>query len=188
VSTDEQTTAQQRDALIAAGCHVIFQDEAASGADRDRPGLRSAISELRQGDILVIARLDRLARSASHLLQIAEDLRARGCDLQSLHENIDTSTASGKLMFTMLAAFAEFELNVIRERTKERLAAKKRRGERVGRKPKLNEHDVAAARTMLEAGHSAAYVAGRLRCGRATLYRALAKSPASVLSIVPGRT
>lgn len=174
VSTDAQSTDQQMDALRAAGCVAIYADEAWSGADRNRPGLSAALRELREGDTLVIVRFDRLARSVRHLLELAEDLRERGCSLRSLHDHVDTSSAAGKLLYTMLAAIAEFERSVAMERTRERLAAKKRRGESIGRPVKLTAADLEEARVMLAAGKSAAYVASRFRVSRATLYRHIA--------------
>jgi hypothetical protein len=108
VSTDEQTTALQLDALRAAGCAVIHED-AASGALRSRPGLERAIADLAPGDTLVVWKLDRLGRSLRHLLESAEALRGRGVALRSLTEHIDTGTAAGQMLYSVLGAVAQFE-------------------------------------------------------------------------------
>lgn len=136
VSTLDQTPQLQNDALERAGCRKVFVDFA-SGADRDRPELAKCLAYLRKGDTLVFWKMDRLARSVLHLGEIAEDLAARGVGLRSLTEPIDTTTATGKLMFHLLSSFAEFERNVIRERTLAGLAAARARGRIGGRRPKV---------------------------------------------------
>ncbi len=173
VSTDAQTTALQLDALRAAGCTVIHE-EALSGAIAKRPALSRALEDAKPGDTLVIWKLDRLGRSLPNLLDVAQQLRARGVELRSITEAFDTATPSGNLLFAVLGAVAQFERDVMRERVVAGLAAKRRRGERVGRAPALTPSQVAAARTLLEAGDSVGCVARDLRVGRSTLYRAIA--------------
>lgn len=173
VSTDDQTTALQHDALERAECTEIFEDSA-SGALRSRPGLDRALERLRAGDTLVVWRLDRLGRSLRDLLDLAEALQERGVALRSLSDHIDTATAAGRMLYAVLGAVAQFERDVMRERTTAGLAAAKRRGERLGRRPALTPAQVREAKAMLERGEGAAHVARVLRVGRSTLYRALA--------------
>jgi DNA invertase Pin-like site-specific DNA recombinase len=135
VSTDGQTLAPQLDALRAAGCDLLFQEHA-SGVDRTRPELARALAACCKGDTLIFTKLDRIARSQIHLLEIAELLRKRGAGLRSLGDPIDTTTLGGRLMFGMLAAFAEFERGLIVERTLSGLAAARARG-RIGGNPML---------------------------------------------------
>ena len=117
VSTDDQNLDLQNDALREAGCERIFQDKV-SGAKGDRPGLNRTYEELRRGDVLVVWRLDRLGRSLKELIAHAEMLAERQIGLRSITEAIDTTTSGGKLVFHIFAALAEFERNLIRERTK----------------------------------------------------------------------
>ena len=116
VSTQEQNTSLQRDALHAAGCERLFEEKA-SGAQRDRPQLKAALDYMREGDTLVVWKLDRLARSLRQLIDTVEELNSREIGLRSLTESIDTTTAGGKLIFHIFGALAEFERSVIRERT-----------------------------------------------------------------------
>ena len=173
VSTGEQTLDAQKDALRAAGCVEIFSD-VASGAKTDRDGLEAVLSALHQGDTLVVARLDRLGRSMPHLVATIHDLAECGIGFRSLAESIDTTSAAGRLVLHIFASLADFERELIRERTRDALAAKKRRGEAVGRRRALNTSRLSAAREMLDGGHGAAHVARVLKVGRSTLYRALA--------------
>ena len=142
VSTEEQDLAPQLDALRAAGCTELFEEHA-SGASRARPQLQAALARVRRGDTLVVARIDRLARSLAHLLQVVEDLRARGAHFRSLADPIDTAGPSGVLVLQMLGAVAEFERSLIQERTKAGLVAAKARG-RVGGNPGLRAGEPAA--------------------------------------------
>lgn len=176
VSKTSQTVEQQIDALQKLGVAAVFGDEGISGSRRDRPGLRDALADLRSGDLLCVVALDRLARNLSHLIQIRDELQRRGCHLISIRDGIDTSTATGTLIFHVIGAIAEFERSVTMERTAERLAAMKRRGLPVGRRPALTAAQIAAARRELAAGVSAALVAKNLGCGRSTLYRHLGAS------------
>jgi DNA invertase Pin-like site-specific DNA recombinase len=134
VSTADQNPELQFDALKKAGCGKIFVDNA-SGSDRDRPELAKCLAFLRRGDVLVFWKLDRLARSTVHLGQIAEMCREKGVDIRCLTQPIDTTTPTGKLMFSILACFAEFERDIIVERTLAGLAAARARG-RIGGRPK----------------------------------------------------
>jgi len=172
VSTDAQTTRLQLDALKAAGCERIFEDKE-SGALRSRPRLDRALAELHAGDTLVVWKLDRLGRSLRHLLDISETLRERGVALRSLTEHIDTATAAGKMLYAVLGAVAQFERDVLRERTVAGMRAAKSRGEHIGRPPALTSSQIREARKMLERGGSPSHVARVLRIGRSTLYRHL---------------
>ena len=127
VATTEQNVALQQDALEAVGCTRLFTDTA-SGARAERPGLIEALKECRSGDTLVVWKLDRLGRSLPHLVATVRDLVARGVGFQSLQENIATTTSGGKLIFHLFAALAEFERDLIRERTQAGLAAARARG------------------------------------------------------------
>lgn len=138
VSTQDQLLDLQRDALKGAGCEKIFEDQI-SGASRSRSGLDSALEVLRSGDTLVVWRLDRLGRSLPHLIETVGDLEKRGVGFRSLGEAIDTTSPSGTLVFQIFGAIAEFERNLIRERTQAGLAAARARGRMGGRPPKLNE-------------------------------------------------
>lgn len=170
VSTQDQDATLQRVALQGMGCDRLF-DETASGAQRDRPELAAALEYMREGDTLVVWKLDRLARSVRQLIETVEDLEARGIGFRSITENIDTTSPGGKLVFHLFAALAEFERGLIRERTMAGLASAKARG-RVGGRPKaLTEKDRAAARALLADGDiTIAEVAQRVGVSPATLY------------------
>jgi DNA invertase Pin-like site-specific DNA recombinase len=144
VSTDEQGTDPQRDELRAAGCDTILEEHA-SGADRSRPVLARLLREIRPGETLVVVRLDRLARSVSHLLAVIEQLETRGAHFRSLHDPIDTTTPQGMFSLQVLGAVAQLERALIAERTKAGLQAARARG-RVGGNPGLRARDPAAIR------------------------------------------
>jgi len=171
VSTQDQKTELQIDALKKAGCERIFEEKT-SGAKRDRPELNAALDYIREGDTIVVWKLDRLARSLKQLIETVEDLESRGIGLKSLTENIDTGTSGGRLVFHIFGTLAEFERSIIRERTVAGLAAARARG-RVGGRPKaLTEDDVAAARAMLKQPDiTVKDIAERLNVSVATLYR-----------------
>lgn len=135
VSTNDQSTAMQKHALKQMGCEKIFTDTI-SGVRTDRPGLDNAFNHLRAGDTLVVWKLDRLGRSLQHLIQTVKALQEKKIGFQSLQENIDTTTSGGKLIFHIFSALAEFERDVIRERTKAGLTAARARG-RLGGRPSL---------------------------------------------------
>jgi len=178
VSTAEQTTGLQTDALAQAGCERVF-DETASGAQRDRPELAKAIEFLRPGDVLVVWKLDRLARSLRQLIETVEDLQARGIGFISITEGIDTTSAGGKLVFHIFGALAEFEREMIRERTVAGLKSAKGRGVRLGRPSALTDQQIAMARSLKASGElTSSQIARQLRVSRATLYRVLANTGA----------
>ncbi|AGY56347.1 recombinase family protein [Gloeobacter kilaueensis] len=137
VSTDDQDLNLQRDALRQAGCKRIYEDQA-SGAQAARPGLERVLEVIRAGDALVVWRLDRLGRSLKDLIALVELLEGRGVGLVSLHESISTASSSGKLVFHLFAALAEFERNLIRERTQAGLSAARARGRKGGRPKALD--------------------------------------------------
>lgn len=172
VSTMEQNPDLQIDELRAAGCDEIYIDRM-SGAKVDRPELNNCLRHLREGDTLVIWRLDRLARSLRHLIEIVEDLDRRAVGLRSLRDPIDTTSAAGKLVFQVFGAMAEFERNLIRERVKAGLDAAKKRGRRGGRPRSLSQADVRKAQLLINGGETATDVAKTFGVGRATLYREL---------------
>jgi DNA invertase Pin-like site-specific DNA recombinase len=173
VSTDGQTTRTQIDALRAAGCDEVFEDAGVSGGTITRDGLDACLAGLRDGDTLVVTRLDRLGRSLPHLVSTVHDLAERGVGFVSLAEAINTTTATGRLVLGIFASLAAFERDLISERTTAALAAKKRRGESVGRRPALTPAQVREARALLAAGRGPSYVARTFRVGRSTLYRHL---------------
>ncbi|SNB79775.1 Resolvase, N terminal domain, partial [Arboricoccus pini] len=127
VSTDDQNLDLQRRALTAAGCEKIFEDQI-SGASTKRPGLDDALAQCGNDDVLVVWKLDRLGRSLSHLIAVVQELGDKGCGFQSLSENIDTTTAGGRLVFHLMGSLAEFERALIAERTRAGLAAARMRG------------------------------------------------------------
>jgi len=177
VSTDEQTTALQHDALRAAGCDPIFEDAAASGSLRSRPGLDEALAAVRAGDTLVVWKLDRLGRSLRHLLDVAETLRERKVALRSLTDHIDTATAAGRMLYAVLGAVAQFERDVMRERTVAGLQAARARGHHLGRKRMLTREQIREAAEMLGRAESPAKIARVFGCSRSTVYRAVAALP-----------
>jgi DNA invertase Pin-like site-specific DNA recombinase len=171
VSTQDQDPALQLDALERAGCERIYR-ETASGAQRDRPELKAALDYMRDGDTLVVWRLDRLARSMKQLIETVEDLEARGVGFRSLTESIDTTTAGGRLVFHIFGALAEFERSIIRDRTRAGLAAARARGRTGGRPPVLKDSDRAAALALLcDADIPVKEVARRLGISQAALYQ-----------------
>ena len=173
VSTRDQKPHLQVDALQEAGCERIFQ-ETVSGAKRERPELQSALDFMRTGDTLVIWKLDRLARSTRQLLDTVEGLARRGIGLKALTQDIDTTTAGGRLIFTVFSAIAEFEREIIRERTRAGLDAAHSRGRKGGRPRALVEKDLKQARALLtDPEITVEDVARRLGVGPSTLYRYL---------------
>jgi DNA invertase Pin-like site-specific DNA recombinase len=174
VSTYDQTLNLQRDALTQAGCTRIFTDTA-SGVKAERKGLEEALSYIRAGDTLVVWRLDRLGRSLSDLIATMTMLEGRKIGFKSLTENIDTTTSGGKLIFHIFGALAEFERNLIRERTQAGLAAARARGKKGGRPKALTQRQLGIARELYEKRHPIAEICRTLRISKATLYRALNK-------------
>ena len=174
VSTQDQKLDLQRDALKAAGCSTIFEDQT-SGTRAKRPGLDQVLAKLGPGVVLVVWRLDRLGRSLSHLVEVLKTIEAKGAGFVSLNEAIDTTSAGGRLVFHMMAALAEFERALIVERTQAGLAAAKSRGVKLGPKRKLTPRQIEHGRSLLTSGETGHAVAQSLGVSRATLYRAIGK-------------
>jgi len=175
VSTDDQKLDLQTDALKAEGCEEIFSD-VASGAKDERKGLIEALKYIRKGDTLVVWKLDRLGRSLKHLIEVVNDLTKREIGFKSLKENIDTTTSGGKLVFHIFGALAEFERDIIRERTIAGLAAARVRGRLGGRKPMMDEKKVKMALELIDTNnYSVTEVCKFLKISRSTLYRNLSR-------------
>jgi DNA invertase Pin-like site-specific DNA recombinase len=173
VSTRDQQAHLQLDALRDAGCERIFE-ETASGARRDRPELNAALEFMRAGDTLVVWKLDRLARSTRQLLETVELFDQRQIGLKTITQNIDTTNAGGRLIFTVFGAIAEFEREIIRERTRAGLDAARSRGRNGGRPRSLSDKDLQQARALLtDPEITVEEVARRFGVGPSTLYRYL---------------
>jgi DNA invertase Pin-like site-specific DNA recombinase len=173
VSTRDQQPEAQLDALTAAGCEKTFTDHA-SGTLARRPALDEALAYVRAGDTLVVTKLDRLGRSVRNLKQVADDLQSREVALRALSQGIDTATPGGRLFFHMLAAIAEFEHDLIVERTVDGLAAARARGRKGGPKFKMTPTRIAQARAMYDAGqHTVQEIADTFGVSRPTIYRHL---------------
>ena len=173
VSTTDQDLTIQREALKAAGC-VIIKEEKVSGTSRQgRAELDNLLRFIREGDTLVVTRIDRLARSVADLQDIVRLLRERGANLMATEQKVDTSTAAGKCFFDMLGVFAEFETNLRRERQMEGIAKAKAKGIYTGRKPII---DVDEVRRLKEEGLGATEIAKRLKIVRSSVYRVLAEA------------
>ncbi len=169
----------QLDALTAAGCARIFT-ESASGVNTSRPELEAALDYLREGDQLVVWRLDRLGRSLPHLLDVLARLDGRGVGFRSLTEALDTSTSGGRLVFSVFGAIAQFEHELITERTRAGLAAAKAQG-RVGGRPRtMTQANIDYARDQRTGGASWNDIAASLRVSRSTVQRSLAGNPGFV--------
>jgi DNA invertase Pin-like site-specific DNA recombinase len=171
VSTQDQTLNLQKDALEKIGCTKIFTDTA-SGAKAERNGLEEALEYVREGDTLVVWRLDRLGRSLKHLIETITKLNNRKIGFKSITENIDTTTSSGKLVFHIFGALAEFERDIIRERTQAGLQAARARGRKGGRPKSLTEKKTAMAQALYNDKHNTVdEICKTLNISRATLYR-----------------
>lgn len=178
VSKHDQQLKMQIDALLDYGCHKdeIFTDHI-SGAKTERPGLEKCMQELQEGDTLVVWRLDRLGRSMPHLVSIIEDLKARGISFKSLCDGaIDTTTASGELVFNIFSSLAQFERKLIQERTKAGLDAARARGKKGGRKKTLSTDPKVLTARKMHKNHdmSISSICSMLNISRATFYRYLA--------------
>jgi DNA invertase Pin-like site-specific DNA recombinase len=173
VSTHEQTLALQQDALTNAGCTKIYTDTA-SGAKTERKGLEESLNYVRKGDTLVVWRLDRLGRSLTHLIATMTNLEERGIGFKSLTENIDTTTSGGKLVFHIFGALAEFERNLISERTTAGLTAARARG-RIGGRPKaLTPQQRKIAQALYDdPNNSILEICRTLKISKVTLYRSI---------------
>lgn len=176
VSTDDQHLDLQRDALQKAGCERVFEDTA-SGAKAERVGLATLMAVLRAGDTVVIWRLDRLGRSLKDLIALVEQLDAAGVGLRSVQENIDTVSIGGRLVFHVFGALAEFERNLIRERTRAGLTAARARGRQGGRQKRLDPAKRAVAlRLYHERQHTVEEICRMMGVGRSTLYNYLTEA------------
>jgi DNA invertase Pin-like site-specific DNA recombinase len=183
VSTNEQDTAAQVSALKSAGCEKIFREKA-SGGRWDRPELHRLLDQLRKGDVLIVARLDRLSRSLRDVLAIMEKIQEAEAGFRSLTEAIDTTTAPGRMMMQMVGAFAEFERAILRERTKAELDAARKRGCIGGRRPKLRPVQQDEIVSMVSNGTKTAAGAARLfNVHPATVSRILAKAGAGTIGV-----
>jgi DNA invertase Pin-like site-specific DNA recombinase len=171
VSTTDQDLTVQIEALKAAGCDVIRKEKASGTSTKGRTELATILDFIREGDTLVVTRIDRLARSIADLQDIVRTLRARGAALRATEQPIDTGTAAGKCFLDMLGVFAEFETNLRRERQLEGIAKAKAAGVYKGRKPTISSAEV---QKLKDAGLGATEIAKRLGIGRASVYRALA--------------
>lgn len=175
VSTNDQNTALQRDALERSGCELIFEDKM-SGRTAERPGLKKLLKRLSPGDTLVVWKLDRLGRSMRNLVILVEELKQRSVNFRSLTDSIDTSTPMGRFFFHIMGALAEMERELIVERTRAGLAAARAQGRIGGRRPKLTPEQWAQAGRLLEGGETRQRVALIFDVGLSTLYK---KFPAS---------
>ena len=173
---DRQSVDLQRDALITTGVDArhIYSDKA-SGAHDDRPGLKACLAWLKEGDTLVVWKLDRLGRSLSHLLEIVADFRERGIAFRSLTEHMDTATPQGELLFSMFGALAQYERALTRERVVAGLVAARSRGRRGGRPLAINTEKVAAITAALEGGASKAAICRNFGVARSTLIDTLTR-------------
>jgi len=173
VSTDEQTLISQCQRLSAAGCEKLFEEKI-SGTARNRPKLEKLLEQLRKGDVLVVTRLDRLARSTSELLRIAERITEKNAELQSLDEPwADTTSPSGRMIMTVFAGIAEFERTLILSRTQEGRLAAQGRGVAFGRPKKMLPDQQELARDLVRDGKSISAVARTFNVHPATIYRVL---------------
>jgi len=171
-TTQHQTLEIQTEALKKAGCERLFLEQM-SGRTRDRPQLKALLAQLRQGDTVICLKLDRLARSVGDLCQISRDIENAGANLQVIDQAIDTSTPTGRLLFHMLAAIAEFEADLIRERVNSGLANAKRKGVKLGRKPVTTNKQNKMIQSLADKGHSWTEIAKEMGISRQTVYRRL---------------
>lgn len=172
ISTLTQTLDQQTEQLTAAGAGKIFSD-VMSGARDDRPGFAECLQYLREGDTLVVWRLDRLGRNMRAIINTLNDLTERGVTVRSVHDGVDTGTSTGRMVAGILMSIAEYERELIRERTVLKLDHARKSGVKFGRPAKLSSEQAALARRMKESGETAATICKTLSIGRTTLYRYL---------------
>jgi DNA invertase Pin-like site-specific DNA recombinase len=177
VSTPDQSLDAQTDLLTAAGCERVFSEKV-SGKLATRPEWDKALDYARKGDVLVVTKLDRIGRSVHHLVEVVQYLREHGIGLRVLQQAIDTTTPGGMLVFHVFAAVAEFERELIVERTRDGLAAARARGRKGGRPAKMTASKLAIARQMYDSReHKMADIAAVVGVSRATLYRHLEPAP-----------
>lgn len=176
VSTREQNIRMQCDALIAAGCDLLFDDQGVSGKHEHRPGLDAMLAELRSGDMVVVFSLDRLGRSVLHLADMLVRFRQDGVHFHALNEGINTATPGGKLVFHVFSAVAEFQREIIVENTLAGLESARRQGTRLGRPPLLSPEKIALMHSLYRKRRmTKAEIAQRLRVSRSTLDRAFSR-------------
>lgn len=174
VSTSDQNLDLQIDELTKIGCEQIFCDKI-SGATTDRPQLKEALNLCKDGDTLVVWKLDRLGRSLKHLVDTVSSLGERGVGFKTCRDGIDTTTSSGRLVFHIFAALAEFERALIKERTIAGLEAARLRGQKGGRPPKLTIQELKIAKKLISSGTNISEISKVLNVSRVTLWRALNK-------------
>ncbi|TYQ18284.1 UNVERIFIED_CONTAM: DNA invertase Pin-like site-specific DNA recombinase [Acetivibrio alkalicellulosi] len=173
VSTQDQNVDLQKDKLTKAGCEKIFYD-VASGAKPERTGLKDAIEYMREGDILVVWKLDRLGRSLKHLIEVVSELEKGKIGFKSLRENIDTTSSGGRLIFHVFGALAEFEREIIRERTNAGLSAARSRGKKGGRPKSMDSKKITMAKALFyDKKNSIKDICETLKVSKPTLYRYL---------------
>ena len=177
VSSTDQSLTVQEDALKAAGCPTIRSEKVTGTTREGRTELATLLDFIRDGDTLVVTRIDRLARSIADLQDIVRTLRAKGAMLKATEQPIDTSTAAGKCFLDMLGVFAEFETNLRRERQMEGIARAKAAGVYKGRRPSI---DLDKIKELKDRGLGATEIAKHLKIGRASVYRVLGQAPASM--------
>ena len=170
ISTQDQNLDLQRDALLKAGCQKFFEDKV-SGTRADRPGLNKALELLREGDTLVVWKLDRLGRSVKHLVDLVGELARQGVQFKSLTDSIDTSTPSGRFFFHVMASLAEMERELMGERTRAGLQVAQQLGRKSGRKRKMTDSKIASAKSLLASGVPPNDGAKNLGVSVPTLYR-----------------
>lgn len=176
VSTDDQNLNLQIDALYDVHCDRIYKEYASGKNTKARPELENCLKALRAGDTLVVWRLDRLGRSLTDLVKIVIELEGKDIGFESITEKIDTTTSTGKFVFHLFAALAEFERNIIRERTMAGMKAARARGKLGGRPPKLTDGEIAMARSLVKAKEiPVSEIARQLGVSRTTLYRVLSQ-------------
>ena len=170
VSTQDQNLTLQREALINAGCEKVFEDKV-SGTRADRPGLSKTLEMLREGDTLVVWKLDRLGRSVKQLVDMVSELNKQGIQFKSLTDSIDTGTTSGRFFFHVMASLAEMERELTIERTRAGLEVAKKLGRKGGRKPKMTDSKIESAKKLLSSGVPPKEVAKNLSVAVSPLYR-----------------
>ena len=175
VSTQDQNLTLQREALINAGCEKVFEDKV-SGTRADRPGLSKTLEMLREGDTLVVWKLDRLGRSVKQLVDMVSELNKQGIQFKSLTDSIDTGTTSGRFFFHVMASLAEMERELTIERTRAGLEVAKKLGRKGGRKPKMTDSKIESAKKLLSSGVPPKEVSKNLGVSVSTLYRWLPAS------------
>ncbi|HDS1579451.1 TPA: recombinase family protein [Stenotrophomonas maltophilia] len=174
VSSAGQSLDVQLDKLGKAGCSKVYQEKRSGRQAENRPELQAALEYLRDGDVLVVCRLDRMARSVLDLAKIADRLRQKGVSLRVLDQGLDTTTSEGKLMFNLLGAFAEFEADVRAERQRDGIALAQQKGTQFGRKKALTSaQEERIRRLRVEEGFSIEQLAERFSISRSSVYRAL---------------